>query len=72
MNCATTWRWWWPIDVATLVTGLVGLGIGALVLWLLTGHRLTEPAAMWFAAVPLVSGAVGLVLTLRRAANRNH
>lgn len=56
------------VDVVTLVSGLALLGVAAIGLLVATGATLVRPT-MWLASVLLVSGAVGLVLSLRRDLN---
>ncbi|MGV8846567.1 hypothetical protein [Tessaracoccus sp.] len=54
------------VDVPSMVTGLILLGFGAIVAWLLTGGQLVGPASMWFASILLIAGLIGLVISLTR------
>lgn len=52
------------IDLPTLVTGLVLTGFAVVALWFNSGRVLLAPGKMWFAAVLLVVGCLGLLLSL--------
>lgn len=51
-------------DVPALVTGLILLGFGSVSAWLLVGHQVIGPAAMWFASILMVAGIIGLAVSL--------
>lgn len=56
------------VDVPTLVTGLIVTGFALISGWFASGRALIAPGKIWFAAVLLAAGAVGLVLSLGRRA----
>lgn len=58
------------IEVPTLVSGLLLLGFGLLAVWVLAGHQLVTPIPMWFAAVLMLAGIVGLLVSLAGRADR--
>lgn len=52
------------MDVPALVTGLILLGFTSVSVWLLVGRHVIGPTAMWFAAILMVAGIVGLAVSL--------
>lgn len=54
------------IDLPTLLTGLVLVGFAAVGLWFGSGMNLLSPGKLWFAAVLLTVGILGLMLGLGR------
>lgn len=54
-------------DVPALVTGLIVLGFSAMAAWILLGGFVIGPPAMWFATILIVSGIVGLIVSLTRS-----
>ncbi len=52
------------IDVPALVTGLIVLGFAAMGAWILLGGSVIGPTAMWFATILIMSGIVGLIVSL--------
>lgn len=57
-------------DVPALVTGLILLGFGSVSVWLLVGHQVIGPPAMWFASILMVAGIVGLAVSLSTSRRR--
>lgn len=54
-------------DVPALVTGLIVLGFAGMGAWILLGGTVIGPTTMWFATILIVSGIVGLIVSLRRS-----
>lgn len=54
------------LDLPTLLTGLVLVGFAAVGLWFGSGMPLVAPGKMWFAAVLLTVGTLGLMIGLGR------
>ena len=52
-------------DVPALVTGLIVLGFAVMGAWILLGKSVIGPTAMWFATILIVSGILGLIVSLR-------
>lgn len=57
-------------DVPALVTGLILLGFGTVSAWLLVGHQVIGPPAMWFASILMVAGIIGLAVSLSTSRRR--
>ena len=55
------------VDVPALVSGLILLGFASVSVWLLLGRDIIGPTTMWFAAILMVAGVVGLAVSLSTA-----